>query len=120
MQSAVGVLGVNGENGVFCRSCGREIIPLKRPQGSVAGESAPKKVTAEFGCHICVGFHQSLSNGLDHADSHRRANGSSGELVRTLNICHCGDYHEEALGFLQPQPKHIPLYTKYQQLLASE
>jgi hypothetical protein len=41
-------------------------------------------------------------------------------FVRTLNICHCGDYHEEALGFLQPQPKHIPLYTKYQQLLASE
>lgn len=61
------------EHGVFCRSAARD-HPPHRPQGSIAG---PKRVTAKFGCRSRVGFHQRSSNGLDHAGSHRRANGSS-------------------------------------------
>jgi len=50
MQSAVGVLGVKWEHGVFCRSVARD-HPLQRPQARLLEKTlngAGKKVTAKF------------------------------------------------------------------------
>ena len=75
-----------GERGVFCRSAKTSSQPL---QARLAGES-PQRCCKKSYCSVWLSqpvlqVHQSLSNGLGYAGSHRRANGSS-ESVSGLSM----------------------------------
>lgn len=99
MQSAVGILGVNGSTACFA-DLRREIIHSKASRLDLT--AAKKKVTAKFRLSKPCG---------GSCRQPQKSEWKFRELVRTLNICNCGDYHEEAPGFLQPQPKaRSPIY----------
>jgi hypothetical protein len=102
------------EHGVFCRSAARDhpLIGLK------ARLLAQKGLLQSLVVAAVWGFTKARQNGLDHAGSHRRANGNSESLSGLSTYVIVMIIMKRYQAFFNHSQSTSPLYTKYQQLLS--